>query len=156
SVRHAPESVLGPSLDLDILDGNAPEFGKRPTGWRHTRRDIFEPGLIGGDFDSLPRPRRSAGLLDALPPLPGEFVIVPHADERPAGAGVLKIGIGKIAFVDDAVAIERQRVMEVASLAGIRDPPNVVDGAVVTRLHLIRIFDDLVNKVAEVKHEAEL
>ena len=116
-----PEAVVVPLLDLDVLDRRRPELGQRPARRLHPRRNIFEPGLVGGDLDGLPGLRRlAAGLDDALPALPGEFVIVPDADERPAGARVLQVGIVQIALVDGAIAVDRQRDVEVADLERVR------------------------------------
>src|SRR5262249_45003434 len=122
------------------------------------RGDVFEPRLVGGDLDRLARLRRSPRLDDALPALPGELVIVPNADERPARSRVLQVGIGEIALVDDAVTLDRERVMELADSAqtAIRDFADVVDRAVVPRRHLLGIFDDLVDEITEVEHEPEL
>ena len=83
-------------------------------------------------------------------------MIVPDGDERPARSRVLQVGIGKIALVDGAIALDRQRVMEVAGLAAIGNPADLVDRAVVARLHLVGIFDDLVDEIAEVENETEL
>src|SRR3954462_10397748 len=44
---------------------------------------------------------------DALPALPGQFVIVPDGDERPTRSRVLPVGIGKVALVDDPIAVDR-------------------------------------------------
>src|SRR5262245_42821435 len=79
--------------------------------------NVFEPRLVGGDLDRLTGSRIASGLDDALPALPREFVVVPDADERPTRARVLQIGIGEVALVDDAIAVDRQRVMEIAGLA---------------------------------------
>src|ERR1051325_7233798 len=46
--------------------------------------------------------------------------------------------------------------MEIAELAPVGNASNVVDGAVIPRLHLVGIFAHLVNEVAEVKHKIEL
>src|SRR4026207_1708101 len=40
-------------------------------------------------------------------PLPGKFVVVPDGDERPTRSRVLQVGIGKVALVDDAIALDR-------------------------------------------------
>src|SRR5262249_18289592 len=84
------------------------------------------------------------------------FVIVPDGDERPACSRVLQIGISQVTLVDDAIAFDRERVMEVAGLAAIGNPADVVDRAVVPRLQLVGILDDLVNEITEVEHETEL
>src|ERR1700727_2696513 len=46
--------------------------------------------------------------------------------------------------------------MEVAGVAAIGNPADIVDRAVVPRLHFIRIFNDLINKITEVENETEL
>ena len=106
------QAVLVQFLDLDVLDGDRAERVERCRWAACTRAGmIFEPRLVGGDLDrSGPAVRTAAGLLDALPALPGEFVIVPDGDERPARAGVLQVGVGEIALVDGAIAVDGQRV----------------------------------------------
>src|SRR6185369_5300921 len=63
-----------------------------------------------------------------------------------------------VAFVDDAIAVDREREMELADSAeaAIRNPADVVDGAVVPCRQFVRIFDDLINEITEVEHETEL
>ena len=151
------EAVLVPLLDGDIRHRGRIELLER--GSAHlsaSRRQILPPRLICGDLDALTWPGRTAGLLDALPALPREFVIVPHGDERPSRAGVLQIGIGQVAFVDGAIAFDRQRIVELAGLPAVGNAPDVVNRAVVTRFHFLGIFDDFVNEIAEVEDESEL
>ena len=77
-------------------------------------------------------------------------------DERPARAGVLQVGIGEIAFVDGAIAVDGQREWKLPDLPAVGDARDLIDVAVVAGLHLFRIFDDLVDEVAEMEHEIEL
>src|SRR4029077_20139320 len=93
----------------------------------HARGNIFEPCLVGGDLDRLARLRIAPCLDDALPALPGEFVIVPDGDEWPTCSRVLQIGIGKVSLVDDAIALDRERIMEFADSAStaIGNPADV-------------------------------
>src|SRR5262249_44498043 len=123
----------------------------------HARGNVLEPCLVGGDLDRLSGPRLAACLDDALPALPGEFVIVPDGDERPTRSRVLQVGIGKVALVDDAIALDRERVMELADSAqtAIGNPADVVNRTVVPRRQLVGIFDDLVNEITEVENETE-
>ena len=83
-------------------------------------------------------------------------MVVPDADERPARARVLEVGIGEIALVDGPVAVDGQRDVEVADLVAVRDARDLVDRAVVARLHLVGILDHLVDEVAQVQNEVEL
>src|SRR5215510_14250685 len=46
--------------------------------------------------------------------------------------------------------------MEVTGFTAIGNPADVVNRAVVPRLHLVGIFDDLINEITEVENEAEL
>src|SRR6185369_12144699 len=88
-VRLITKAVFVPLLDFDIGHRRRFEmFPGRPAGLLATRRHIFPPRLIGGDLDALAGPLLPC-FLDALPALPREFVIVPHADERPARPRVL-------------------------------------------------------------------
>ena len=83
-------------------------------------------------------------------------MIVPHGHERPAGPGVLQVRIGEITTIDRTIAVHRQRKMEMADLATVGDPRDLVDRPVVPRLHLVGIFDDLVDEVALVQDKTEL
>jgi hypothetical protein len=65
-------------------------------------------------------------------------VIVPDGDEGPTGSRVLQVGIGKVALVDDAIAFDRQRVMEFAGVTAIGNAADFVDRAVVPRRPLWR------------------
>src|SRR5205814_963806 len=85
------------------------------------RRQVFEPSLVGRDFDALAWPRLAARLLDTLPSLPGEFVIVPNGDEGPPSSCILQVGIGEVTFVDRAVTVDRQRKVELADLPAVRN-----------------------------------
>ena len=83
-------------------------------------------------------------------------MIVPDGDERPARARVLQVGVVEIALVDGAIAVERQRNVEIADLVSVGDARDLVDGAVVAGLHLVRVLDHFVDEVAEVQDETEL
>ena len=155
-VRLQPQPVPVPLVDLDVLDRNRPEFGKRAARRRHASRDIFEPGLVGGDLDGLAGLRLAARLDDALSALPREFVIVPDADERPARAGILEVGISEIALVHGAIAVDGQRVVELAGLSPIGNARDLIDGPVEAGVSLFGILNDLVDEVAKVQHEAKL
>src|ERR1700728_1255729 len=150
------EAVLIPLLDRHILDRWRSERLERSARRSDTRRQILEPCLVGGDLDALSRAFGSSCLLDALPPLPGEFGIVPHRHERPASPRILQVWIGKIAAIDDAVAVDRQRIVELADLAAIGDPRDLVNRTVVPCLHFFGVFDDLVDEIAEVQDKTEL
>src|SRR3954467_771678 len=151
-----PEAAVVPLFYPHILHRQRAERVERSARRLHARGNIFEPCLVGGDLDSLARLRSSPCLDDALPALPGEFVIVPDGDERPTRSRVLQIGIGKVALVDDAIALDRERVMKIAGLTAIGNAADGVDRAVVPRLQLLGIFDDFVNEITEVENETEL
>src|SRR5215510_12210552 len=45
--------------------------------------------------------------------------------------------------------------MEVGGFTAVGNPADVVDRAVVPRLHLVGILDDLIDEITEVEHETE-
>src|SRR6185437_13145848 len=121
------KAVLVPLFDCDIRHrGRIEAFERGSADLLATRWQIFPPCLVGGDLDALAGPRL-AGLLDALPTLPGEFVVVPNRDERPASTGVLKIGIDKIAFVNCSVAVNGHRYVEWPSFQAVRNARDLID-----------------------------
>src|SRR5206468_1410632 len=67
-----------------------------------------------------------------------------------------QVGIGKVALVDRAIAVDRQGVMKFAGLAAIGNPADFVDRAIVPRWLLFGILDDLVNEITQVENETEL
>src|SRR6185369_12244666 len=148
-VRLDTEAVVVELLDRHVLDRGRIEALERATGSSNARRDVLEPRLIGCDLDSLARSLDRTGLHDALPTLPGELVIVPDAHERPSCAGILQIRIAQIAAIDSAIAFDGQRDMEIAGLRAVGNARDLVNLAVVSSLHLVRIFNDLVDEVAE-------
>src|SRR4029079_1353688 len=104
-VRLVAKAVLVPLFDCDIRHrGRIEAFERGSAGLLATRWQIFPPCLVGGDLDALARPRL-AGLLDALPTLPREFVVVPDHDERPARARVLGSWIRHTTICVSAVAL---------------------------------------------------
>jgi hypothetical protein len=83
-------------------------------------------------------------------------VIVPQADERPACAGILQVGVGKIALPYGAIAVNGSRPVEIAGLSRVGNSANLVDGPVVACRSFFRILNDLVDEVAEVQHKPEM
>src|SRR5262249_44625734 len=148
------EAVVVELLDRDVLDGRRPELRERSARRSDARGKIFEPRLIGGDLYALTRLLERAGLHDALPALPGKFVIVPDGNERPARAGILEVGVVEIAPVDGTITVDRQRNVEIADLVSVGDARDLVDGAVVAGLHLVRVLDHFVDEVAEMQDES--
>jgi hypothetical protein len=88
--------------------------------------------------------------------LPGEFVIVADADERPSRSGVLNIWITNVRLIDHAIALEVGRHVEVIHLAAVGYLAKVEDCPVVAMRHLFGIFDKFVDKVAKMEYEAQL
>src|SRR5580698_3369301 len=58
--------------------------------------------------------------------------------------------------IDMAIAGEVGRHVEIVHLAAVGNAAKIVDGARVAVRHLVGIFDDFVDEVAKMKHEAEL
>ena len=157
-VRFHPQPIAIELVDGNVFHRGWAEVLERPARRSDACGEIFEPGLIRRDLHALAGLLELPRLDDALPALPGEFVVVPDGDERPARARVLEVGVGEIAFVDGAVAIDGQRDVEVADLVavGVIKPRNLIDRAVVACLHLVGILDHLVDEIAEVQNEIEL
>src|SRR5262249_923710 len=88
------EPVLVEARDRRALDSRRVEpFERRGARLPHARGLILEPRLVRVDLARLRRARLAVELDERLPPEPGELVVVPHGDEREAGARVLEIGI---------------------------------------------------------------
>ena len=83
-------------------------------------------------------------------------MIVPGAHKRPAGPRILQVGVGKVALPNRAVAFERRRNVENGHLQRVRDPRNLIDFPVEAGLAVLRILNDLVDEIAEMKDEVEL
>src|SRR5262245_38650657 len=118
-------------------------------------RLILEPGLIRGHFARLSRSRAIEVLL-TLPAFPGEFVVVPHTNERPASAGVLQVRVQEISLVKRPIVVYRSRHVKVTKLFTMRVTDDVTQPP---RVHSLRtifgIPDNFIDEVAEVEHEAE-
>ena len=116
---------------------------------------IFEERLIGRDFASLRGKVPAAESLQGLPAHPTELVVVPHVDEGPTGARVLKIGITEICAVSRAIVVHCGRNVEVADLFAVRVADDVADATVVHALRSVFwIPHNFIDEVAEVQHEA--
>ena len=85
-------------------------------------------------------------------------MVVPHRNERPAGARVLQVGVGEVGTVHRAVVRERRGQVVVAELVavGVLEQRAQAAAAVLALRHLVRVIHHLVDEVAEVQHEAEL
>jgi methionine synthase II (cobalamin-independent) len=82
-------------------------------------------------------------------------VVVADAHERKMRARVLDVGIVDMCAIDMAIAGEVGRHVEIAHLAAVRNAATVVDGARIAVRHLVGIFDDFVDEVAQMEHEAQ-
>src|SRR5206468_3144260 len=70
-IRLIAKAVFVPLLDFDIGDrGRFEMFPGCSPRLLAARRNIFPPGLVGGNLNALSRPRDAPGLLNALPALP--------------------------------------------------------------------------------------
>src|SRR5439155_6752242 len=88
-VRLLPEALRVEARDRrvdDVWRIEALESGTRRL--LDACRLVFEPRLVRRHLARLRRARLAAELQQRLPPEPGELVVVPHRDERPAGTRV--------------------------------------------------------------------
>src|SRR5262249_20228976 len=93
-----------------IGDGRWIECPQRgPARFGQSRRLIFKKGLISRNFARLRGTIIAAESLQCLPALPTIFMVVPHADKRPAGASVLQIWIMKVVAVNGTIVSDRRR-----------------------------------------------
>jgi hypothetical protein len=119
-VRLEAEAELVELLDRHVLHVRGDEaVERRIAGPLDACRLELEPGLIRRH---LLRPRRSglaAEHLLALPALPRELVVVPHAHERPA-RGHLEDPDPQEGAVGGAVVLERDRHVQVADQLPLR------------------------------------
>src|SRR3954462_12433784 len=83
-------------------------------------------------------------------------VVIADAHEWPVRAGVLHIGIARVRAINRAISLERRRHMEVEDLPRVWNLADIEHRAIVAVRNLLRIFDDFVDEVAEVKHEPDL
>ena len=117
----------------------------------------FPPRLHRRDLAGLRWDVAFAEILQRLPALPGELVIVPHGDERQISARVLNVGIVQIGFVDGAVTGNGCRDVEVFVLLAIFVAHDVAYFAVIHALRAVfRIPDQFVDEIAHVEDEGEL
>src|SRR6516225_3801344 len=129
---------------------------RRATGLVQPCRLIFEKCLIGRHLTCLRRTSDPSKLLQALPPNPAEFMVVPHADKRPTCARILQIGIMQIIAVDGAVVSHVGRDMEIIYFLSMWVANDVSQSAVVHALGtVLGVPDNLIDEVTEVKHKAQ-
>src|SRR6266699_3682949 len=84
-------------------------------------------------------------------------MIVPHTDERPAGASILQIRIEQISAIQSAIVIHRVWHVKVSDLFAVRVTNNVAQPPRVIPLRaILRVPNHLVDKVAEMKDKPQL
>ena len=69
---------------------------------------------------------------------------------------VLDVGIVDMRAIDMAIAGEVSRHVEIGRLTAVRNAAKVVDGVRIAVRHLVGIFDDFVDEVAQMEHETQL
>src|SRR5215472_4064747 len=118
---------------------------------------IFEKCLVRSNFSRLRGAIHSGKSLQTLPTHPTELMVVPHADKRPARAGILQIRVVQIVTVDRSVVPDIGWNMKVADPFPVFVADDVAKSSIVHPLRpVFRIPDDFVNEVTQVKHEPQL
>ena len=155
-----PRVVEIAGLQQHVLDLRRGERVQLRARRQHARRLEFEPGLVARDLERLPgHPTVGAGeFLDRLPAVPGDFVVVPDAHERPACARILQVRILQVGLVGDAVVLQRVRYPEavVGDDLALRIPDRKRELAIEAAVPgLVWVLHHFVDEVAQVQDEAE-
>ena len=85
-------------------------------------------------------------------------MVVPHADEGPARARILQVGIEQVGLVADAVVLQRVRHPEAVpgDHLALRELDREGELAIVSAvLHLVGVLHHFVDEIAQVQHETE-
>src|SRR5580704_153795 len=138
--------------DRGIADSRRRELIERLAAWfQQPSRLIFKECLIGGHLSRLRGPGHAFKFLQTLPAQPAEFMVVPHADKGPAGAGVLQVRVMQVRAVDGAVVADVGRDMKVADFFAVLVADDIPNAPVVHALWAIfRIPDKLINEITKV------
>src|SRR6185369_7634477 len=100
-VRFLAQAVLVKLCDRRIHYFGWPEGGqRRAAGLDHPRRLILKERLHGCHFSRLSRKSFRSKLLETLPSLPAELVVVPHGYKRKMCTRVLQLRVVQIRLID--------------------------------------------------------
>src|SRR6478752_4970216 len=103
-VQFLPQAVLVKFCDRRIHYFGWPEGGqRRAAGLDQPRWLILKERLIGCHFSRLSRKSFRSKLLETLPSLPAELMVVPHGYKGKVCARVLQLRVVQIRLIDGAI-----------------------------------------------------
>src|SRR6185312_5779323 len=155
-VRFLTQAVLVKFCDRCIHYFGWPEGGqRRAAGLDHPRRLILKERLHGCHSSRLGRKSFRSKLLEALPSLPAEFVVVPHGHKRKMCTRVLQLRVVQIRFINRTVILHRSGDVKVRYFFAARITDDVPHLTSVVCLAVFGVPNQLINEVAKVQDETQ-
>src|SRR5262252_2177239 len=155
-VRFLPHAVLVKLCDRRIDYFGWPEGGqRRAAGLDHPRWLILKERLHGCHFSRLGRKSFRSKLLETLPSLPAELVVVPHGHKRKMCTRVLQLGVVQICLIDGAIILHRGGDMKVRYFFAVRITDYVPYLSGVVCLAVFGIPHQLINEVPKMQDETQ-
>src|SRR6185437_14276074 len=155
-VRFLAQAVLVKFCDRRIHYFGRPEGGqRRAAALDHPRRLILKKRLHGCHFSRLGRKSFRSKLLETLPSLPAELVVVPHGHKRKMCTRVLQLRVVQICLVDGTIILHRVGDVKVRYFFAVRITDYVPYLTGIVGLAVFGVPNQLVNEVAKVQDETE-
>src|SRR5690349_4555903 len=150
-VRFLSHAVLVKLCDRSIDYFGWAEGGqRRAAGLDHSRRLKLKKCLHGRHFSRLGRKSFRSKLLETLPSLPAELVVVPHGHEWKMCTRVLQLRVVQIRLIDGAIIVHRGGDVKVRYFFAVRITDYVPDLSGIVCLAVFGVPNQLVNEVAKV------
>src|ERR1051326_3749433 len=155
-VRFLAQAVLVKFCDRRIHYFGWSKGGqRRAAGLDHPGRLILKERLHGCHSSRLGRKSFRSKLLETLPSLPAEFVIVPHGHKRKMCTRVLQLRVVQIRLIDGAIILHRGGDVKVRYFFAVRITDDVSYLSGVVCLAVFGVPHQLINEVAKVQDETE-
>src|SRR6185437_15118012 len=155
-VRFLTQVVLVKFCEWCIHYFGWPEGGqRRAAGLDHPRRLILKERLHGCHSSRLGRKSFRAKLLETLPSLPAELVIVPHGHKRKMCTRVLQLRVVQIGLIDGTIIVHRGGDVKVLYFFAARITDYVPNLPGIVCLAVFGVPNQLINEVAKVQDETQ-
>src|ERR1051326_1562285 len=155
-VRFLAQAVLVKFCDRRIHYFGWSKGGqRRAAGLDHPRRLRLKERLHGGHFSRLGRKSFRSKLLETLPSLPAEFVVVPHGHKRKMCTSILQLRVVQIRSIDGTIILHRGGDVKVGYFFAVRITYYVSYLAGVVCLAVFAVPNQLVNEITKVQDETE-